>query len=109
MTHDNFIWIETGYDRDGNLLWQTEWEDRPPHNMYAKRNTAEWRAFGHLVMGNYTITHTDRNTMEMKRLDPERVCQTLVFSRKAPILFPDQPAGWTDPTNRDWPQEQIPK
>lgn len=94
------IWTETGYDRDGTQLFQYTWDGK-----YEKDNTAAWRLMNDLAMANYTITHTDRNTIELRRLDPERICQRLVFSRTEPILFSDRPDGWVDPTIRAWPQD----
>jgi len=87
-------WVEIGFAADGTKLFHREWADE---------RVAAWRAFGWILTNGYTVAYTDTNTMEMRRTDPERMCQRMVLARANPYLGEDGAAACGA---RAWPGEQ---
>ena len=79
-------WLERGHDVNGLLLW----EEPVPESL------AERRLFNWIIMASYVILRTNRNLVELMRVDPTAKCQHLTWERIAPILVDP------DVTDRSW-------
>lgn len=80
-------WIERGFGADGSLLWETPVEE----------GLSETRLFNWITMNDYRIVRTNRNLVELARVDQKRNCQRLTWTRVEPYLFEQ------DITERTWP------
>jgi len=69
--HTNNAWLETGLDKDRHVLFSG----------YITEDLAASRLFNWTWSDNYRVLSSNVNEIVLKRSDPTRTCQTLVFRR----------------------------
>lgn len=69
--HPSNIWLETGLDQDHHMLW----------SVHITEALACSRLFNWVWSRNYDIVKQNVNEIVLKRTDPDRTCQTLVWRR----------------------------